>query len=565
MGCGEQCDCGCQQRPTLRLVVPRVTARSTCRTLTVIVPGPRWPLSQNPANRLAGVFERAETYNPMTAAGGRARLVRSEFERLFDEMADIDAGFSAARAWLRGSRTRIATPRSSCSRSEPRGRGARASARAAFEPADAPVPRDRSVYGFPGDGSFLEDLGQLKGVSLKGCLNGFPPPKVAVDRIGLWRDHLCRFSLGTTGGVWDLSAEVAPNVRASSVLSSDDALALLLPDWFDACQWAREELSWPVPDELMEWTNPPGLFWTDNHGMYGNALATAAYTLFAFADKAMGPPGVAPSPFPGGPAQLRGLLSSMQGVKAAGSSSHCRPMGDDITLELDVEGRLNVFRPDAGGAHASAAISVDGEYLYLAICEEWKLHCAVADYYFFWAHRLLARARFESNGLWFAFLAVLAAKAGLAELIEIGGEYVHELSHASVAPHCVAGSAKHPVFGGCMQFLADKTYKALMRGALGLPGACVSDRLDLSGAAPDERFAHGALNRPSVFNIARYDCCHADFECDRADDDGSANATFRAVLFGGVAAPGSVTITWTRPSECAPDARESGAVHWRFA
>lgn len=95
-------------------------------------------------------------------------------------------------------------------------------------------------------------------------------------------------------------------------------------------------------------------------------------------------------------------------------------------------GFVEVARLDPGGGYTLAAVVTA-----IGLWDAVRIHAALADYYFWWAHRLHSYHHLESGSVEMWATGMAAARAALAEIAAIAGLIVHEAGHlAGTAAHC---------------------------------------------------------------------------------------------------------------------------------
>jgi hypothetical protein len=205
----------------------------------------------------------------------------------------------------------------------------------------------------------------------------------------------------------------------------------------------------------------PGLFWTEDY--LNGALVMAVQTVYAFAPllQLMAPEAAAVGAYRGGAMlreQIAGLPNAATGVKSPRATITDAP----------------VVYPDLGGITVGPGgevklSSTAATYAYaiansVRILPPFRHRAALADYLFWWAHRLHSLA-VEQNDPKYKDLGLLAAKCALTEIVELASWIAHEMGHLEgdhAAWHCTAGNA-------CQQYIAQYTFAAATRALLGLP------------------------------------------------------------------------------------------------
>ena len=321
---------------------------------------------------------------------------------------------------------------------------------------------------------------------LEGCAPGFLPSTIAVADLATWRRRLCRISFGTNAV---LGIELAADVPATfepwkTETTADDALSVLLPDWYRRYVAVKESarLALPPFSAASTWPKNKGLFWTGHGGFGEAAVRMAARTVIAYGDHVGADREAAIACFGdmgrryGWPKLLRDMLASYQ-IKLRVDIGGC-VNSPDMILSLNKNSELGFLRPHEGPPREAFLMSTDARRKQLHICGLWLFDAGIADYYFYWAHRLFAYSRVPGVGTpWHAFVACVSAKLALTQIVEIGGKLAHELGHFTGTQHCEDGSR-------CCQFLVDQLFCALTRAQLGLPVALLSGNTTAPDVAP---------------------------------------------------------------------------------
>lgn len=336
-------------------------------------------------------------------------------------------------------------------------------------------------------------------------------------------------------------------------------LSMMLPRWWNKISDFDEDV-WQIatgvfmPSSLprKEWLNQ-GLYWQTEDGFLFRAIRYALATLYgwAFTCEEI-------SVF------RDGCMIDKDWIRAQMRDEWRVDVDDICSYDLDkirVEGmgRLalhRTWRGDFIGITPMGASTLnDGVHL----------NAALADYYFWWAHRLLdfvlaGKSAQPSGDLW---VAMCCARAGLAEIVEISGLLMHEISHWAGWPATV-----YECVGlECCHFQLDWLHKFRVTADCGLPLAMYPDMAEdehVDPAGGDWHHIDYYDRQKSTFPVdstgtvrERFDFSYtdtwsftysfaADYDCGR---DGGSSMT-------GVHSHWSdydhgLKVTWNYPQECA--------------
>ncbi len=262
--------------------------------------------------------------------------------------------------------------------------------------------------------------------------------KIRLGRAPRLVEDSCYYAYDASGnalpwGEYYLEAEV-PELY-DGLASFEDMLRAYVPEWYETVcgtsKWVdRAEQSLRALDSRLVFS---GKNWTSD--VCGNAVVLAIAQIQAYAHLAEGPEMFS------GPCGLtadnirekfeKGKIPIH--VLACGLDRFREPCVGRMelvssSLTLDDAGALTARRT-TGVNDLVGLTTVGGIYLHASFL----VNAAIADYYFWWARRLLAAGSFNQS-----FIGYLCARAALAELSEIGEVIVHELGHriGGVGPHC---------------------------------------------------------------------------------------------------------------------------------
>jgi hypothetical protein len=204
----------------------------------------------------------------------------------------------------------------------------------------------------------------------------------------------------------------------------------------------------------------PGLFWTEDY--LNGALVMAVQTAHAFAPMLglMAPEAAAAGGYRSG-ALVRESISfepnAVTGVQKRILIRDAPYIAPQVgSIKIDDDGFVELFSP--GDKYAFAFL--DAVWLFQP-CRD---IAAIADYMFWWAHRLHSMA-LETNESRYKDVGLLAAKCGLAQIVQLASLIVHEFGHLAgelSAYHCTHDEA-------CNQYIAQYTFQHAVRALLGVP------------------------------------------------------------------------------------------------
>lgn len=133
-------------------------------------------------------------------------------------------------------------------------------------------------------------------------------------------------------------------------------------------------------------------------------------------------------------------------------------------LQIDSDRRLVASRtwgPYSPVLYTTAMTPVRRAYL----CPGYSAECQIADYYFWWAQRLLHLAYSGQSSRPVGedlLLAVLSARCGLAEIVNLSALLVHEWSH-------ITGSWTECASQACCHYMLEWFFQQLVTAEYGLP------------------------------------------------------------------------------------------------
>lgn len=209
----------------------------------------------------------------------------------------------------------------------------------------------------------------------------------------------------------------------------------------------------------------PGLFWKEDY--LNGALVMAVQTAHAFAPfLQIMPPDVVAA---GGYRKGEFVRERLSGAPSATTDVVDRILIDDAPVLVPHVGGITIQPAGKVTYH-----SKPGVVAYTLVSTIWlrplvRQSAALADYFFWWAHRLHSLA-VETGKSELKELAQYAADCALTEIVEIASVIVHEVGHDSgwgSAWHCSNGQA-------CKQYVAEACFGGATRALLGLPPSAVT-------------------------------------------------------------------------------------------
>lgn len=292
---------------------------------------------------------------------------------------------------------------------------------------------------------------------------GFHP-----DGVSSVRGVLDRINLGQSADFGVLEAwlprEYEPTVSVQTMRE------MLLPYWME-----KKTLTWTDAATHIDFEIEPvpGAFWyTKPMGYYYMAILNAIVTLHSYADIV--------DELPVGPTACRVSSESLRTfIEDANWSVVIRePHGDlppyEMWIEVDMQGAVVASRrrdaPPNGWANAyQNPISHT-----IHFGEKMKVSGALADYYFWWAHRLLGYS-IDCQSLRHLVLALFCARCAMAEIGENCNLLMHEMMHFHEfggGGHCThSGDPKD-----CCNDTVPHGFSHLLWAKMGLPLPHMPDR-----------------------------------------------------------------------------------------
>lgn len=343
-------------------------------------------------------------------------------------------------------------------------------------------------------------------------------------------------------------------------------LNAVLPRWWSKISSFDEDL-WDIADAVyMEsalprdgWLNR-GLYWQQSDGFLRRAIRYAIVTLYgwAFTCESIGLFQTA------GQIDKDWIRSEMRNNWRVDIGPLCDYSKDLIRIEG--QGGVAVRRTWQGGFIGMTPLGAT------TLNDGVHLNAALADYYFWWAHRLFdyIREGRSTNELADGYVMVCCARAALAEIAEISALLMHEISHWSAHPYTLAECAGVDLFSNgrleCCHFMMGWFHGFRVAADCGLPLAMFPD------LGEDARYANAQVvdyySRGSdVFPTDSSGLVKRRFDFE-FDDRWQYTATFTAVYDCGnmPSRPGGsfmkavhtnlwdydhpLTVSWDYPSEC---------------
>lgn len=231
------------------------------------------------------------------------------------------------------------------------------------------------------------------------------------------------------GRSWiDLGPSPTGNLRACvpasfvPTVSKGAMKEAFIPDWLAMCAPGGTS-DWAMANRSIHWSSDPvhGLFWDDGYGFYHRALLHAVLTLYGYRGTAasfsrMSETCKLDAEF------IRRKVD--RGDKWIKSGSDWCPDIPEASLSISEFGQVTATRTKGG--------FVAWAYGKVRLCDRfYEVEAALADYYFYWAHRLYAwvvEGHGTSRDL---VVGYFCARAALSELVELSGIILHEAAHLS--------------------------------------------------------------------------------------------------------------------------------------
>ena len=396
------------------------------------------------------------------------------------------------------------------------------------------------------------------------------PTFTQIDHLtGGWRwkaADLASFFLGTHPLLGDLVADIPQGdltkILASEQISQDELFETLLPEWSNQLAITEDECASSTPDVDVATFDSEGLFWPQlgSWGPFEHTTRLALQTIYAYAWAL----GEAPADFQnqcGSSLEwVRDKVLSIK-FKLESASPNCaldwlHDFGHEV---VDERGAVEVHRM------ASWLLGVPPENTYNAynaitsgirICNRARPPSIAADHYFHAARVLLKWGRDFGHSEWHVFMAVLCARAGLAEIVDLAGLLMHEIHHQDNLCHC------GPIRGNgnlCCHEALRRHFVTYLTAELGLPE--VSMTTDTTGWQEE-----GPGNSPGGIVVSDFRWAKDDwhynswsgssddyFWCAGTEDENCTDASFRADHCGLLRQRHHVGTTWTIPDKCARD------------
>lgn len=282
----------------------------------------------------------------------------------------------------------------------------------ADEPGSDPDPDPR-----PGTGGSSKDTSCSPGRVLRAPFDAateqFGPNEIADQGKRGW------ISLGPDPSGVPLRAYVSPDYVPTR--SKAEMLEELIGDWIARCApgWSTD---FAMAERCIKWKSEdrPGLFWDEGQGYYHHALMFAVLTLYGYRTEAADFYRMANTCKITTDEIAHWVEDKARWVKS--KSDACND-GTWSRIQLSEDGQATAERYFAG----FPAWAFDGK---VRLCARaYKAEAALADYYFYWAHRLYS-AWMDGCGTDEHYeLAYWCARAALSEITELASVMLHELAH----------------------------------------------------------------------------------------------------------------------------------------
>jgi len=403
-------------------------------------------------------------------------------------------------------------------------------------------------------GSSIDDLeGRLEDYKLEVETCPTTSKTVNIDDLRDLGDR-CKIHLGySTNLGGDLTFELPYGYEAKTSLS--DMRADFLAEWEDSVNPTPD--LWKMAHSCLRWNADTilGLFWNEGYGYYHRALLYAILTLYANADRAVEPYLFATS-CGADPDGIRGHIENYDDwIRAKGNlCSH----NSTMTIAVDTDGKVSPRYVKHGKEQANTPAGT------INLCPNSRMQAALADYYFWWAHRLHSYALEGTGELGSVLMAwtigTYCARFAMAEIVDVSALILHELCHITGSKyHCHRGKQRY----NCCQYVLQNFFRFRVYSHYGLPHShfmgssedsaiYYGDRYVLSSATTQKQLV--GLEFPGEA-LPRYDCGGGAID---AEQDFSG---------GDLSLDRPVTISWKLPvhGRCtSTDATASGVLSFGY-
>lgn len=203
--------------------------------------------------------------------------------------------------------------------------------------------------------------------------------------------------------------------------SKQEMIEALLPDWVAWCapSWASD---FSMAEGCIKWVSEdhPGLFWDEGQGYYHHALMFAVLTLYGYRSEATDFTRMADTCRISESEIARWVEDERRWIKSKSAACDDGAWG---TIQLTEDGQAIAERHTPG----FLAWAFGGK---VRLCARiYKVEAALADYYFYWAHRLYSAWMDGCGTDDYLELAYWCARAAMSEIIELASVILHELAH----------------------------------------------------------------------------------------------------------------------------------------
>ncbi len=349
--------------------------------------------------------------------------------------------------------------------------------------------------------------------------------------------------------------------------SHNEFLSVMLPRWWNKIGDFDEDV-WQISSDVFmasalprkEWLNR-GLYWQTDDGFLFRAVRYAIATLYAwaFTCESIG-------------VFQKGCKIDKDWIRSEMRNGWRVDLGDMCSYDRDlirVEGMggLAVRRTWRG---AYTGITPMGAS---TLNDEVQLNAALADYHFWWAHRLYDQIAAGKSTNTFAdlWVCMCCARAGLAEIAEISALLMHEISHWAGWRFTLAECSGLDLGGTgkleCCHFQMGWFHGFRVTADCGLPLSMFpnlgQDQFDTTGRVVEYANRGSAVfptdnlgNQRERFDFDLHETWNYLADCDGPTDCGATTSlpsgSFMACAQGEPwSLDHSLTVSWDYPSECA--------------
>lgn len=279
--------------------------------------------------------------------------------------------------------------------------------------------------------------------------------RVPVTEIWILRGRVPRIHLGPDGLFGgQLTASLPLNYEAST--SKDEMLSEYLPAFWDELPLSWEQAHANVSNR---WNQPlqVGLFWDDGWGFMHRAMLYAMQVLHQHADQARDDTGSGYSKFDAD--ELRNQIAA--GTLPLYVTSDQLLTTSQGSREVVISPLGHVSMDVSGISYYAVTLEV------IEIPVVMQIFAGIADYYFWWAHRLHSSAR-ETGNLEHWWVGLLCARAALSEIVQMAAIITHEWTHMTTGSGFHCNDLLDKEFG-CIEWMIQGTFMFGTWAKLALP------------------------------------------------------------------------------------------------